>query len=99
MTATATMTPAELAPVLGTDSKTLRKFLRSCTPKEDQPGKGGRWSISATKKDITSMKKRFNEWNAAEQKARAERAAAKAAEAEAIAAEEPAEEDLELEEN
>lgn len=88
----ATMTPAELAPELKTDSKTLRKFLRSITPKDEQPGKGGRWAVPATKRDLTKLRKQFADWNAAEQKARAERAA-KAAEDAAQAAEEATDED------
>ena len=35
-----TMTPAELATELNRDGKTVRKFLRSITPKDEQPGKG-----------------------------------------------------------
>lgn len=47
----------ELAQELETTARTARKFLRSITPKEEQPGKGGRWKIE--KRDIRSLKKKF----------------------------------------
>jgi hypothetical protein len=47
----------ELATELGTDPRTARKFLRSITPKENQPGKGSRWSIE--KKSLASLRKQF----------------------------------------
>jgi len=36
------ITPAELALELGTDARTTRKFLRSITPRDEQPGEGRR---------------------------------------------------------
>ena len=53
----ATITVADLAVALDTDPRTARKFLRSITPKENQPGKGSRWSIE--KKALNSLKKQF----------------------------------------
>jgi hypothetical protein len=53
----ATMTPAELATELGTDARTTRKFLRSITPRDAQPGKGSRWSIE--KKQLRSLRTKF----------------------------------------
>lgn len=47
----------ELAQELETSTRTARKFLRSITPKDEQPGKGGRWKIE--KRDIRSLKKKF----------------------------------------
>lgn len=47
----------ELAQELETTARTARKFLRSITPKDEQPGKGGRWKIE--KRDIRSLKKKF----------------------------------------
>lgn len=53
----AAITVSDLATELGTDARTARKFLRSVTPKDDQPGKGSRWSIE--KKDLRGLKKKF----------------------------------------
>ncbi|MBS1906951.1 MAG: DUF262 domain-containing protein [Actinobacteria bacterium] len=39
------ISPAALAVLLGVDGRSIRRFLRSITPKEEQPGSGGRWSI------------------------------------------------------
>ncbi len=69
----AQITVTDLATELGTDPRTTRKFLRSITPKEEQPGKGSRWAIE--KAQIRSMKSKF----AAFTKAQAERAAAREA--------------------
>jgi hypothetical protein len=65
----ATINVSDLATELGTDGRTARKFLRSVTPKDDQPGKGGRWAIE--KAQVRSLKSKF----AAFQKAAAEKAA------------------------
>ena len=72
-----TITPAEFASELGTDGRTVRKFLRSITPKDEQPGKGSRWQLDGTKRGVTQLTKRFNDWKAAQEAARAERDAAK----------------------
>lgn len=77
----AQITVQELATTLDTDARTTRKFLRSVTEKEQQPGKGGRWVIE--KRDVASLKKKFSAF----QKAAEERAAK--------AAEEPTDEELE----
>ena len=73
-----TLTTAQAAEKLETTPRTLRKFLRSITPKDAQPGKGSRWTLEA--RDVTKMRKTFNEWKAAQEAARAE--AAEAAETE-----------------
>lgn len=73
-----TMTTAQAAEKLETTPRTLRKFLRTITPKDAQPGKGSRWTLEA--RDVTKMRKQFNEWKAAQEAARA--AAAEAAETE-----------------
>jgi len=67
-------TPTEVATTLGTDGKTFRKFLRSITPKDEQPGKGGRWALPDNKREIAKLGKQFKTWHAAEMKARADRA-------------------------
>jgi len=79
MTAAATLTPAQLATELGTDARTTRKFLRSITPKDAQPGKGSRWAIKGTKTEIAAMRKKFIAFEKAQADAKAKRDAAKAA--------------------
>lgn len=69
-----TITPAEFAAEVGSDGRTVRKFLRSTTPREEHPGKGSRWALPGTKRDINRMKKQFNEWHAAQLEERAARA-------------------------
>ena len=79
---TATITPKDLATALGSDARTTRKFLRDSTPREDHPGKGGRWEIDGTKRSITAFRKSFAKWQAeqaAKAAARAEQAAKDAA--------------------
>jgi hypothetical protein len=68
-----TMTPTEFATEVGSDGRTVRKFLRSITPKDEQPGKGSRWALPGTKAAVTKLSKQFAEWETA----RAEAAAAK----------------------
>ena len=70
-----TMTVPELATLLSTDGKTTRRFLRSITPKEGQPGKGGRWIIDEDRLD--DLRDKYNSYRAADQ-ARREALAAKA---------------------
>ena len=69
------LTPADLAAELGTDARTARKFLRSITPKEDQPGKGSRWGIE--KKAVRGMRTKFTAFEKAQEEAKALRDAAK----------------------
>jgi predicted YcjX-like family ATPase len=71
----AEMTTKDFAAAIGTDPKTLRKFLRDSTPTEEHPGKGGRWVLPGTKTAITAAKKSFAKWSAEQAKAQAERAA------------------------
>lgn len=81
MISMATMTPAEFAVEVKSNGREVRKFLRSITPKDEQPGKGSRWSLPATKRDITKLSKQFAEWNAKQLELKAARAAEAAAEA------------------
>jgi hypothetical protein len=70
------LSATDLADKLGTDARTTRKFLRSITPKDAQPGKGSRWGVTAT--EARSMPKKFAAWKAdqdAKAAARAEKAA------------------------
>lgn len=57
-----TITTTELADKLGTDGRTLRKFLRSENGLNTRVGKGHRWSIEA--KQVRSLTKRFTAWTA-----------------------------------
>jgi len=62
----ATMTTKEAAEKLGTNPRTLRKFLRAQVVEaggkvgEDTPGKGKRYSLEA--KDFRGLQKRFDTW-------------------------------------
>ena len=60
----AVLTASQLAEELNTDSRTVRKFLRSVTPKDDQPGKGSRWTIE--KKNLRSLRTQFTKFQAAQ---------------------------------
>lgn len=73
---TATMTPAEFAVEVESDGRTVRKFLRSITPKDEQPGKGARWALPGTKRDVARLKKQFSEWSAKQAEEAAKRQAA-----------------------
>lgn len=53
----ATINIADLATELNTDPRTARKFMRSVTPADAQPGKGSRWSIE--KREVRSLKSKF----------------------------------------
>ena len=56
----ATLNIQDLSAELGTSPRTARKFLRSVTPVEEQPGKGKRWSIE--KRQVRSLKKQFEQF-------------------------------------
>jgi len=56
----ATITATALAEELNTTGREVRKFLRSITPKDDQPGKGSTWAIE--KKDIRSLRSKYTKW-------------------------------------
>lgn len=70
-----TMTPAEFAVTVDSDGRTVRKFLRSITPRDEQPGKGSRWELDGTKRSVASLTKQFRKWQADQAQAAAERAA------------------------
>lgn len=63
----AQITTAEFAEALETDTRTVRKFLRAITPKEEQPGKGSRWVLEGNKNSINKMRKQFAAWDEARQ--------------------------------
>lgn len=72
---TAEMTTKDFAAAIGTDPKTLRKFLRATTPRDEQPGKGGRWVLPGSKTALTAARKSFAKWQKEQADAAAERAA------------------------
>lgn len=55
--AAATFSAKDLATECGTDGRTIRKFLRSHLPAEDQPGQGGRYAF--TKGEMKKLKTAF----------------------------------------
>jgi len=57
-----TLNITDLAARLDTDARTTRKFLRTITPADAQPGKGSRWSIEA--KQVQSLKAKFKKFSA-----------------------------------
>ena len=60
-----TITPKEFAAKVGSDGRTVRKFLRSDAGFDSKVGKGQRWAIEA--KQVKSLTTRFNKWNEARQ--------------------------------
>lgn len=69
------ITTNELAAQLGTSPRETRKFLRSITPRDEQPGKGSRWSIPGSKREVTKLQKQYGDWHRKQLEAAAERAA------------------------
>lgn len=66
-----TLTVSDLAADLNTDARTTRKFLRSITPAESQPGKGSRWVIEG--KQMVSLRSKFRKFETAQAEAKAAR--------------------------
>lgn len=56
----AVLTVSEFASTLEANPREVRKFLRSVTPADEQPGKGGRWSIE--KRDARRLTKAYHTW-------------------------------------
>lgn len=52
-------TTAQLAETFETTPRTLRKFLRS---QDMGVGKGSRYALPGTKREVTALQKRFNTW-------------------------------------
>ena len=57
------MTPKEFAAEVGSDGRTVRKFLRSDAGLDRKVGKGHRWTIEA--KQVKSLKTKFAKWDEA----------------------------------
>lgn len=75
MTAATELTTRAFADAIGTDPKTLRRYLRASTPRDEQPGKGGRWVLPGSKSAIAKHRKAFAAWQADEARKQQERAA------------------------
>jgi hypothetical protein len=58
----ATITPKEFAAKVGSDGRTVRKFLRSDAGMGMRVGKGQRWEIES--RQVKALTKKFNAWNA-----------------------------------
>lgn len=58
----ANVTPKEFALKVGSDPRTVRKFLRSQARENgtETPGKGSRWEIDS--RSVRSLQKRFQLW-------------------------------------
>jgi len=57
------LSTAQVAEKLGTDARTLRKFLRSDACKVESVGKGSRYELDA--KSVPTLRKQFTAWSAA----------------------------------
>lgn len=71
------LTPAEFATEVDSDGRTVRKFLRSVTPTDEHPGKGSRWVLPGTAREVNKLKKQFADWHNSQAEAKAARDAAK----------------------
>ncbi len=60
-----TNTPATLATAFDSDARTIRKFLRSPASGIDSVGKGSRYSLPGSKREVNALKKRFDAWSEA----------------------------------
>lgn len=59
-----TNTTATLAADFDTTPRTLRKFLRSDASGIESVGKGSRYALPNSKREVASLRKRFDAWNA-----------------------------------
>lgn len=57
----ATITAKEFAARVGTDPRTVRKFIRSESGLNTKVGKGQRWALEG--KQVASLTKRFRTWD------------------------------------
>ena len=58
-------TTATLATEFDTTPRTLRKFLRSNESGIESVGKGSRYSLPTSKREVNALKKKFDNWTAA----------------------------------
>lgn len=64
-------TTSTLAVALETTPRTLRKFLRSDTSGVESVGKGSRYSLPTSKREVNALSKRFAAWAEAQVKVEA----------------------------
>lgn len=67
---TATISTTEFAAELDTTPRELRKFLRSSDSGFAPVGKGKRYALPGTKREIAAAKKRYTAWAEAQAEAR-----------------------------
>jgi len=56
------MNASEFAKSVNSDGKKVRKFLREVTPKESRPGRGHEWRLPDNSREVTKLKRRFQQW-------------------------------------
>lgn len=66
------MTTTELATALDTTPRDLRKFLRSADSGIEPVGKGSRYALPSSKREVTALNKRFTTWDEARKAAKVE---------------------------
>lgn len=54
----------ELAAAFDTTPRTLRKFLRSNASGIEGVGKGARYALPTSKREVAALRRRFDDWNA-----------------------------------
>lgn len=59
------MNTTDLAATFETDTRTLRKFLRSDASGIESVGKGSRYALPSSKREVASLRKRFDAWGEA----------------------------------
>lgn len=59
------MTTTALATEFDTTPRTLRKFLRSNESGIESVGKGSRYALPSSKREVASLRKRFDAWELA----------------------------------
>ena len=64
----AEMTTAQVAEEFETTARELRKFLRSEASGIDGVGKGARYALPGNKRELTKLRKQFDEWTASKTK-------------------------------
>ena len=59
------MTTTDLATEFETTPRTLRKFLRSDESGIESVGKGSRYALPSSKREVSALRKRFAAWDEA----------------------------------
>lgn len=65
-------TTTQLATEFDTTPRNLRKFLRSKDSGVEAVGKGSRYSLPTSKREVAALRKRFDAWTAAKVEAEAD---------------------------